>query len=222
MLDSRSRGPHPPALIRALIRMDFPKPSSPSTLPPSTLPRDYFERIYRENADPWHFETKPYEQEKYAATLRNLPREKYDRGLELGCSIGVLSALLAPRCAHLLALDASEIPLEAARQRCNNRPDVEFLRATLPDEFPGGDFDLILVSEVGYYFALPDLKRLQARIMAALRPGGDLICVHYLPLVPDYPLTGDEVHEAFLRLDLTHLSGFRAERYRFDALRKAA
>ncbi len=186
----------------------------------TTLPRAYFDALYGEKNDPWNFETKPYEHEKYAATLQHLPRQNYQNALELGCSIGVLSEMLAPRCQKLWALDASEIPLQTARKRCAKLNNVTFLRATLPDEFPRGPFDLILVSEVGYYFALPDLQRLQSEILDALSPGGDLICVHYLPLVPDYPLTGDQVHDSFLTLKLQHLEGFRAERYRFDAFRK--
>lgn len=191
-------------------------------LPKPTLPRDYFDRIYRENPDPWQFETKPYEHQKYAATLAHLPRQKYENALEIGCSIGVLSAQLALRCDSLLGVDASEIPLQRARARCENLPNTEFRRATLPAEFPDGRFDLVLMSEVGYYFDLEDLARLQSRILAALVPGGDLICVHYLPDVPDYPLTGDAVHEAFFGLELRHLEGFRAERYRLDAWRKPA
>lgn len=185
-----------------------------------TLPRQYFDALYAQNDDPWHFETKPYEREKYAATLANLPREKYRNALELGCSIGVLSARLGWRCEKLLSLDAAEIPLQSARARCQNQPNIEFRRATLPEEFPAGEFDLILVSEIGYYFALPDLQRLQARILSALAPGGDLVCVHYLPFVADYPLSGDAVHHAFFELELGHLNGFRAARYRFDAWRK--
>jgi SAM-dependent methyltransferase len=185
-----------------------------------TLPRDYFDAIYSENPDPWHFETKPYEHEKYATTLQNLPRGHYGKVLELGCSIGVLTQKLAELCDQLLALDASEIPLKKARERCAGMGNVGFMRATLPDEFPAGRFDLILMSEVGYYFALPELRKLQEQILEALAPGGELVCVHYLPVVPDYPLTGDEVHESVLNLDgLEHLSGFRAERYRFDAFR---
>ncbi len=184
-----------------------------------TLPRDYFDALYGQNSDPWHFETRPYEREKYAATLDNLPRERYQNALELGCSIGVLSEQLGRRCDHLLGLDVAEVPLQIARERCAAQPNIEFVRATLPDQFPAGKFDLILLSEVGYYFALPDLKRLQARILGALLPDGDLVCVHYLPFVPDYPLTGDAVHEAFFALELEHLQGFRAERYRFDAWR---
>ena len=186
-----------------------------------TLKPHYFDEIYARNSDPWNFESKPYEHQKYAATLQHLPRARYQSALELGCSIGVFTAMLAPRCARLLALDVAEIPLQKARARCADLPQIEFRRATLPDEFPDGNFDLMVMSEVGYYFAMPDLRALQTRIGRALQPGGDLVLVHYLPDVPDYPLSGDEVHDAFFGIDeLEHLAGFRAERYRFDAWRK--
>jgi SAM-dependent methyltransferase len=186
-----------------------------------TLPPDYFDSLYAGNSDPWNFETRPYEHEKYAATLQHLPRERYELALELGCSIGVLSRMLAERCNSLLSLDVAESALERARARCRDLANVRFERRTLPDEFPEGQFDLILMSEVGYYFAPSDLRRLGERCVAALKDGGDLVAVHYLPNVPDYPLTGDEVHAVLFELGLEHVSGFRAERYRFDAWRRS-
>lgn len=185
-----------------------------------TLTPDYFNSLYAEKSDPWNFETKPYEHEKYAATLEHLPREHYEAALELGCSIGVLSQMLAARCDALLSLDVAETALRSARERCRDVANVRFERRTLPNEFPEGRFDLILMSEVGYYFALDDLRRLGERCVAGLNEGGNLVAVHYLPDVPDYPLTGDQVHEVLFELGLEHVAGFRAERYRFDAWRR--
>lgn len=186
-----------------------------------TLSRDYFDALYQREADPWRFETKPYEHQKYAATLDNLPRERYQNALELGCSIGVLTRMLGARADHLLGVDAAQLAVDAARARCADLQNVEVCRATLPDEFPNGIFDLVLMSEVGYYFARPDLKRLSERVLGALESGGDLVLVHYLPVVPDYPLTGDEVHDFFFEVPgLTHLAGLRAQRHRLDCWRK--
>ena len=186
-----------------------------------TLPRDYFDELYRENSDPWNFATKKYEHQKYAVTLDNLPRERYRNALELGCSIGVLTQMLASRADQLLSVDAAQIAIDAARARCLNLTNVEIARATLPDEFPDGQFDLIVMSEIGYYFARPDLEKLAQRVTTALQNGGDLMLVHYLPDVPDYPLTGDDVHDFFLQLpELKHLSGLRAQRYRLDCFRR--
>lgn len=192
---------------------------------PNTLPPDYFEAVYRANTDPWNFEASPYEHAKYADTLAALPPERhYGSGFEVGCSLGVLTEMLAPKCQHLLSIDVAEAPLERARQRCAHLPQVEFQRLTLPDDFPTGRrFDLVVLSEVGYYWAMPDLQRVATDLLAALQPGGHLLLVHWTPPVHDYPLTGDEVHNFFLSqagfdAPLTHVHGHRAEQYRLDLL----
>ena len=38
-------------------------------------------------------------------------------------------------------------------------PQVEFRLLRVPEEFPEGQFDLILLSEVGYYWSPEDLAR---------------------------------------------------------------
>ena len=192
---------------------------------PNTLPPAYFADVYRANDDPWGFETSPYEREKYATTLAALPRPHYARAFEIGCSLGVLTEQLAPLCGHLLAVDVAEAPLERARQRCANLPQAEFRRLRVPEEFPAGQFELILLSEVGYYWSPEDLARAAGQLVAALPPGGQLLLVHWTPPVHDYPLTGDEVHAYFLQQatddgPLHHLTGQRHETYRLDLFEK--
>lgn len=192
---------------------------------PNTLPPEYFDHVYQANRDPWNFETSPYEREKYAATLVALPRPHYGEVFEIGCSLGVLTAQLAPRCGHLLAVDVSEAALDQARARCADLPQVEIKLLRVPDEFPAQQFDLVLVSEVGYYWSPADLARAADQILNSLTPGGQLLLVHWTPPVHDYPLTGDEVHEFFLANatdsgPLRHLSGQRHETYRLDLLEK--
>jgi len=190
---------------------------------PNTLKPDYFDMVYAANADPWGFETSDYEKGKYADTLRSLPRSHYKNAFEIGCSLGVLTAQLAPRCGRLVAVDGSEAPLVRARELCRNIQNVEVQQMQVPDQFPGGLFDLILVSEVGYYWSPDDFTKAQATILAHLEPGGQLMLVHWTPPVHDYPLTGDEVHEAFLKMDgLKPLSGHWEETYRLDVLERVA
>ena len=162
-----------------------------------SLAPDYFDRLYTERADPWDFAASKYEAAKYAATLAALPRPRYANALELGCSIGVFTRELAPRCERLLATDISETALAQARLRCADLPQITFERRDISAEFPDGRFDLILVSEVGYYFSLPDLENLRAQIAIALAPRGHLLLVHYTGET-NYPLTADTVHHTFL------------------------
>lgn len=191
---------------------------------PHTLRPEYFDEVYRANNDPWGFETSPYERDKYADTLAALPNEQYTNAFEVGCSLGVLTEQLAARCRRLLAIDVAAAPLERAQQRCVQLPQVEFQQMTLPAEFPSGQsFDLVVLSEVGYYWAAPDLALVADELVAALQPSGQLLLVHWTPPVHDYPLTGDEVHEHFLAKTtpdgpLMHLHGHRAAQYRLDLL----
>ena len=188
---------------------------------PASLSRDYCETLDDEAADPWSFATSDYEAEKYARSLAALGPH-YERALEIGCSIGVFTAGLAPRCADLLAIDISDRAIERARERCAALSQVHFARMTAPAEFPAGSFDLITCCEVGYYWSDADLARARDRIAAALATQGDLLLVHFLPKVDDYVRDGDAVHEAF-RSDgrFETVRSARAERYRIDVLRVA-
>lgn len=195
-----------------------PNPQQPNTLPPT-----YFDEVYRANEDPWKFESSPYERAKYAATVAALPRAHYATAFEIGCSLGVLTEQLAPHCGHLLAVDVAEAPLERARQRCAHLPQAEFQLLQVPHAFPEGQFELIVVSEVGYYLSPEDLQLARQKILAALLPGGHLLLVHWTPPVHDYPLTGDDVHEFFLQETqpagpLVQVHAERHATYRLDVL----
>ncbi len=162
----------------------------------ASLPAGYFDVFYRDSADPWGFRTRWYEQRKYACALAALPRARYRRGFEPGCSIGVFTAALAARCDRLLATDVAETPLRAARDRLAHLPHVVLERGGVLEGWPPGNFDLIVISELGYYFDPVDLRRLWAVTTAALEPGGTLLAVHWRHPVTDYPQTGDAVHAA--------------------------
>ena len=185
-----------------------------------SLGPEYFDRLYAQSGDPWDFASSPYEAAKYAATLAALPHPRYSYALELGCSIGVFTHLLALRCERLLSTDVSEAALSQARTRCADLPQVVFERRDLTTDFPAGRFDLILVSEVGYYFSQPDLEVLRANIADVLAPGGDLLLVHYTGET-NYPLTAAAVHETFLAWvgrDWKRAAEQRTNSYRLDLL----
>ena len=191
----------------------------------TTLPEAYFNDVYGANEDPWSFETSAYEQGKYEATIAALPKELYENAFEIGCSIGVLSKMLAFKCKRLLAVDAAEAPLAKARKRLQNFPQVTIEKMAVPATFPVSDYDLILISEVGYYLSMEDLKKLLEKTINQLLPGGNLLLVHWTPEVPDYPLTGDEVHDLYMQeagegKRLKHLLNRREEKYRLDLFEK--
>ena len=192
-----------------------------------SLPASYFEGLYAADPDPWRFATSDYERDKYAATLGALPRERYARALDVGCSVGVLTRALADRCDALVAMDPVRRALDAARSRCADSPHVGFVEGAAPATWPDGVFDLILLSEVVYYLDPTDGARLGERAGASLAPTGDILLVHWTGET-NYPLSGDEAAERFigelgragLRIDGDRT--VRRERYRLDVLRREA
>ena len=186
-----------------------------------SLPRKYFEELYASSPDPWNFASSEYEREKYQATLETID-SYYQSGLEIGCSIGIFTQTLAQRGSRLLAVDISERALRQARERCAHLSQVEFRRLALPEELPDGGFDLIVLSEVGYYWTVSDLDRFICWVPGVLWPGGLCILVHWTGQT-DYPLTGDEVHDHFREATQGFLRlrrSVRHQSYRLDALIK--
>jgi len=159
------------------------------------LGREYFEGLYAESDDPWNFEASEYEQDKYARTLAVLGERTFRRALEAGASIGVFTELLSDRCDELLAVDVSERAVAAARRRLSGRGHVRVERRTLPEEMPDGPFDLIVASEVLYYFPREEMLTVLRGFERELACGGVLIAVHWRRKTETYPLQGDEVHD---------------------------
>ena len=186
-----------------------------------SLPPQYFDEVYALNRDPWQFETSAYEAGKYAASLASLPQERYANALEVGCSIGVFTRLLAARCDHLLAVDVAEQALGEARHRCADQPWVRFDRCRLPKNFPVGSFDLVTVCEVGYYWSAEDLELACRRIAQHQPAQATLLLVHWTPEVRDYPLPGNAVHDLWLTQPWwQQVMAARHATYRLDVLQR--
>ena len=197
----------------------------PDRRPTDSVSPDYFAAKYAAADDPWDYVGSDYEAAKHDATLAAPPRDRYRRGLELGCSIGVLTERLAARCDRLRAVDAAADAVARCRDRCRDLGHVTAEVAVLPADWPapaGDRFDLIVASEVCYYWSDADFALARRRILESLEPGGTLLLVHWTVFVPDYPRTGDAVHEAFLREPgLRHVVGSREPFYRLDVFERA-
>ncbi len=159
----------------------------------SPVDRSYFERLYAADGDPWDFESSWYERRKYAITVAALPEPHYRRGFEPGCSIGVLSALLAPRCEQLLAVDLLAGPVARTAERLRGSTGVTVEQRLVPEEWPDGPFDLVVLSELAYYFDADELERLMDVAVRTATPDATIVAVHWRGDT-DYPLTGDQAH----------------------------
>ncbi|WP_449062964.1 class I SAM-dependent methyltransferase [Planomonospora algeriensis] len=146
--------------------------------------RRYFDWWHR-RPDPWNLGTDDYEQHKYATTLRQLPARSYRRILEVGCSEGVFTWLLADTYpdAEITGIDISRRALERARRRTGEEARrVRFLQADILTHDPGHRFDLIFCAETLYYLGRDDrVRHACARLSALLEPAGLLVMVHPWP-----------------------------------------
>ncbi len=159
---------------------------------------EYFDALYGADPDPWDLATSEYEREQVRRhrrcarrpAVRARPR---DRVLGRGAH-----RALAPSCDALLAVDAAPRAVAAARARVADLPHVSVERRSVPDGMPDGLLDLIVCSEVLYYWDAATLAEVWERLRSALAPGGSILAVHWRGPVRHYPQGGDAVH-ALLR-----------------------
>lgn len=161
---------------------------------------DAFDALYRGTDDPWSFATSDYELSRYRSVIEHLSRDRYERCFEPGCSIGVLTRMLAERVADVVACETSPAAIAAAATRTVDLPQVDLHLATIPEWWPEGAFDLIVLSEIGYYWDREGLDGVLDRVLSSVDPTGcDLLAVHWTGHSEDHLLAGDEVHEVIAR-----------------------
>ena len=190
--------------------------------PDRTLPPDYFESMFQRDDDPWGLESRVYEANKFDRTVEALADRRYLNAFEIGCAGGSLTQRLARSCAALMAIDVSQTALKRARKRCATLPNVSFEQMKFPQSTPTlTALDLIILSEVAYYWDDADLRRAADWMGQALAPGGDIVLVHWTGET-DYPQTGDGAVQALRSAfgeTIETVSTRREPEYRLDLWR---
>jgi hypothetical protein len=72
--------------------------------------------------------------------------------------------------------------------------NVDVRLGSLPDDLPTEPIDLAVFSEILYYLSDQDLVATVDRTVAALRPGGQVLAVHWLPWAAEAPRDGMAAH----------------------------
>ena len=118
------------------------------------------------------------------------------RVLDIGCSSGVITTLIAAAAGLTVGIDVDEPALARARADADP-PRLEFRRmSAVALDFPNDSFDVVVCNQM--YYWLEDPSRLMAEIARVLAPGG--VCVftavnkyklweaqYRLPLLPVMP-----------------------------------
>ena len=184
--------------------------------------RQYFEELYAGDSDPWRYHECEYEIAKRVDTLSFL-HARYESACEVGCSIGVLTGELAPRCDALLAIDISPRAADIARQSLRGFPQVEVAVMHLPYDRPTRKVDLLMLSEVLYFFDADELAQLASLAHDITKPGADLVIVSYDGETRT-KLNGRQATETFLShvKDFQLLRTEQREHYHIRLLRRDA
>ena len=178
-----------------------------------------FDAMFDGSEDPWGFETRWYERRKRAVTLAVLPRQHLGRVLEVGCSTGVLTAELAARASSVVGTDLSAEAVRRARARLSGNPAVEIEQLRSPQQWPPGSFDLVVLSEVGYFWQREELDLALRRSADSLAEEGLLLLCHWRHPVQGWPLDGDTVHAVAVALpDLQVVASHVEQDFRVDVL----
>ncbi len=181
------------------------------------VPITHFDDGYRDDPDPWGFAHRFYEQRRYDITVAALPRARYRRAFEPACAVGELTRRLASRCEEVVASDCSATVVDHARGVHRSIDNIIWSVGSVPEDWPAGRFDLVVLSEIGYYFSLDELSGLRDRAIAAVEPGGTFMAVHWLGRSRDHLLHGDDVHDVLGATQaLAHGGSYRDGGFRLD------
>ena len=153
-----------------------------------------FEDKYRAERDPWGFASDQYEQRKYAISVASLPSDRYRRCFEPGCSIGALTERLARIADRVLAWDASPSAIATRGIDWSTKTTSSSNAPPIPEQWPLGSFDLVVLSEIGYYWDEGDLEPIIEQAYNSLEIGGHLLAVHWLGHSAEHILHGTTVH----------------------------
>lgn len=160
-----------------------------------SIPASYFDQLFADSQDPWAFSERWYEQRKRDLTLASLPHQHYANVFEPGCANGELSRALAARSTRFLGMDICARAVALARARLAQCPQARVEVGAAPGDWPAEQFDLIVLSELGYYLDGDQWQQLVQQARHSLRPRGTLIACHWLHPIEGCALSGRQVHE---------------------------
>ena len=137
-------------------------------------------QAYGHAEDPWNYGTNPDERSRHLREIAMLDAvrgpSRFGNAMELGCSEGIFTQMLAARCETLLAMDLSPVALARARQRLAGDGRVRFAQFDLRSDSLSDSFDLIVAIVVLEYIRNPyRLRRIRNMLVDRLRSGGFLL-----------------------------------------------
>lgn len=129
---------------------------------------------YNEAGQRWDADVyRVYRTQKVARALAVALRPRGDEhALEVGAGTGVVTMILAPKVAHVTALDPMPGMLGVLREKLARRPQlsVEVAQGRAPEQIPDATYDLVYSVMLMHHIA--DVPAMLRGIAAHVKPGG--------------------------------------------------
>lgn len=199
----------------------------PLALGARSLVRAYFDWALRNDTTPFG-EDGEAEYEKYTRILHALDfKGHFKNVLDLGCGEGYLMRRLAGRAGRILGVDISPTVIRRAGRRLAPFDNVELRAADALTEEIEESFELVLCSELLYYFNIKQFGTIAGKIERWTRPGGYLLLAHSRAAADDeegsepFAFGAKTIHDTFLENPVFHAeSDITYPAYRITVLRK--
>ena len=96
-------------------------------------------------------------------------------------------------------------------------PQADVQQSRLPEQWPAGQFELIVLSELCYYLDADDLCELIDRARASLTADGQVLACHWRPPIEGCPQTAEQVHVLLhQRLDMPRVASHHEHDFLLD------
>lgn len=130
--------------------------------------RHEFEHKYAKHGDYFGYQSNPYELTKYERTLELVKQWRGNRrtALEIGCSVGVFTSMIAPEFEEMVATDIASEALALAKTQVAGKGRVSYAQSDVISLNLGRKFDMIFCAEVLMYVREKD-GNLACRVLDA-------------------------------------------------------
>jgi SAM-dependent methyltransferase len=165
-----------------------------------TLPllsqEQHFDQLFRTDNDPWCYTSMWAERRRQDLLLAMLDLPTYGRIFEPGCANGVFTSKLAARGLDVIALDGSGEAVRVARKRLTGIANVSVSNYCVPEEWPVGQFDLVVLSDFLYVLSAEDVVKVAHKSMESTSDGGMVLSCLWHDVAHDFLTPGGAaVHE---------------------------
>ena len=125
--------------------------------------------------DAWGYEQRKFEGRRFDLIMKLASLAPARRALEVGCAEGHLAQCLSPLLDELVACDIVEEAVRRAEVNCRGFENIRFLRGDIRRQWPAGLFDLLVYSDVLYYFTRREVRQVIRESARHLGPNGHLL-----------------------------------------------